>query len=154
MTPERRRLCDDTYAIDERSRPVAKPPLPDHVVALLARPNPAVIATVRPDGHPVSVATWYLWEDGRVLVNMDEGRKRLDHLRQDPRVTLTVLAEDWYSHVSLQGRVVEMADDAGLADIDRLAKHYNGRPYSNRERGRVSAWIEIDRWHGWGTEAT
>jgi hypothetical protein len=69
-------------------------------------------------------------------------------------VTLTVLAEDWYSHVSLQGRVVEMTDDAGLADIDRLAKHYNGRPYSNRERRRVSAWIEIDRWHGWGTEAT
>jgi PPOX class probable F420-dependent enzyme len=132
---------------------VAKPPLPDHVVALLAEPNPAVIATVRPDGQPVSVATWYLWEDGRILVNMDEGRKRLDYLRHDPRVTLTVLAEDWYSHVSLQGRVVEMSDDAGLADIDRLAKHYNGRPYPNRERGRVSARIEIDRWHGWGTEA-
>ena len=49
-----------------------------------------------------------------------------------------------------QGRVVELRDDEGLADIDRLATHYTGRPYRNRERRRISAWIEIDRWHGWG----
>ena len=92
-----------------------KPPLPDRVSALLAEPNEAVIATVRPDGQPVSVATWYLWEDGRILVNMDEGRKRLDYLRADPRVSLTVLdGNGWHTHVSLQGRVVKLADDTGL----------------------------------------
>jgi PPOX class probable F420-dependent enzyme len=130
---------------------VAKPPLPESVVQLLEKPNPSVITAVRSDGQPVSVATWYLWDDGRVLVNMDEGRKRLDYLRKDPRVSLTVLDEGgWYTHVSLQGRVVEMRDDEGLADIDRLAKHYTGRQYPNRERDRISAWIEVDRWHGWG----
>jgi len=129
-----------------------QPPLPDAVLELLSQPNPAVVTTLRPDGQPVSVATWYLVEDGRVLVNMDEGRKRLDYLRNDPRVTLTALKEgDWYTHVSVQGRVVEMYDDAGLVDIDRLSRHYRGDAYPNRERGRVSAWIEIDRWHGWGT---
>jgi len=133
---------------------VPKPPLPEHVSALLAKPNPAVIAAVRPDGQPVTVATWYLWENGRLLVNMDEGRKRLDYLRADPRVSLTVLdADSWYTHVSLQGRITQWRDDEGLADIDRLSKHYNGRPYPNRERRRISAWIEIDRWHGWGAVA-
>jgi len=118
---------------------------------LLAKPNPAVITALRPDGQPVSVATWYLWERGRLLVNMDEGRKRLDYLRADPRVSLTALDEaGWYTHVSLQGRVAEMYDDQELADIDRLATHYTGAPYRNRERGRVSAWIEVDTWHGWG----
>ncbi|MDQ3150737.1 MAG: pyridoxamine 5'-phosphate oxidase family protein, partial [Actinomycetota bacterium] len=68
-----------------------KPPLPEQLDELLAKPNPAVIASVRPDGQPVSVATWYLWENGRILVNMDEGRKRLDYLRHEPRVTVTVL---------------------------------------------------------------
>jgi PPOX class probable F420-dependent enzyme len=131
---------------------MARPPLPDDVRALLAKPNPAVITTVRPDGQPVSVATWYLMEDDRVLVNMDEGRKRLEYIRNDPRVSLTALDEaGWYTHVSLQGRVVEMADDEGLRDIDRLSRHYRGREYPNRERGRVSAWIEIDSWHGWGS---
>jgi hypothetical protein len=100
----------------------------------------------------VSVATWYLLEeDGRILVNMDEGRKRLDYLRQDPRVSLTALDEaSWYTHVSVQGRVVELRDDPDLADIDRLSRHYGGEPYPTRDRRRVSAWIEVDSWHGWG----
>lgn len=128
-----------------------KPPLPEPVRELLSKPNPAVITTVRPDGQPVSVATWYLLDGDRILVNMDEGRKRLDYLRKDPRVSLTALDEaGWYTHVSLQGRIVEMRDDPDLADIDRLSRHYTGRPYPNRERGRVSGWMEIDHWHGWG----
>jgi hypothetical protein len=46
-----------------------------------------------------------------------------------------------------------MREDPELTDIDRLSQHYRGRPYPNRERGRVSAWIQIDRWHGWGSAA-
>jgi PPOX class probable F420-dependent enzyme len=131
-------------------------PLPDEVRALLARANPAVITTLRRDGQPVSVATWYLLEEDRsqgdrILVNMDVSRKRLQHLRNDPRVSLTVLAaDDWYTHVSMQGRVVEMADDPELTHIDRLSVPYNGKPYPARDRGRVSAWIEVSRWFGWG----
>jgi PPOX class probable F420-dependent enzyme len=176
---------------------VSKPPLPPEAVAMLSRPNPCVIATLRADGTPVSTATWYLWEDGRILVNMDEGRMRLQHLRNDPRVALTVLGADdwyhqvtlrgrvvsieddaeladidrisrhylgndprvtltvldqesWYTHLSIIGRVTEMHEDKELADIDRLSVHYTGRPYPQRRRARVSAWIEVDRWHGWG----
>lgn len=133
---------------------MTKTPLPAEVRALLAKPNPAVIATVRPDGQPVSVATWYVLDGERLLVNMDVGRKRLEHLRADPRVSLTVLDQDsWYTHISVRGRVVEMRDDEGLTDIDRLSQHYSGRDYPTRDRGRVSAWIEIDSWHGWNSPA-
>jgi PPOX class probable F420-dependent enzyme len=127
-------------------------PFPDHVRDLLTRPNPAVVSTLRSDGASVSVATWYLLEDDdRVLVNMDHSRVRLGHLRRDPRLSLTVLAAgDWYTHVSLVGTVTEFADDEGLADIDRLSRHYSGRPYPNRDSARVSAWMSIERWHGWG----
>ncbi|MFD8278825.1 PPOX class F420-dependent oxidoreductase [Streptomyces solisilvae] len=130
---------------------MSNPPLPEAAVAMLEKPNPAVIATIRSDGQPVSTATWYLWDDGRVLVNMDEGRKRLSHIRNDPRVTLTVIDEaNWYNHISLIGRVVEIEDDKDLTGIDRLSRQYLGQEYPRRDRGRVSAWIEIDRWHGWG----
>ncbi len=127
-------------------------PFPDDVRALLTKPNPAVVTTLRSDGQPVSVATWYLLEDDdRVLLNMDVTRTRVKHVRKDPRITLTVLDEaSWYTHVSIIGRVVEIADDEGLVDIDRLSTHYGDRPYPNRESPRVSAWVEIDRWHGWG----
>jgi PPOX class probable F420-dependent enzyme len=125
--------------------------LGDEIRTFLEAANPAVISTVRPDGQPVSVATWYLLDGDRILVNMDEGRRRLEYLRNDPRVSLTALDEaNWYTHVSVQGRVVEMRDDPDLTDIDRLSVHYGGSPYANRERKRVSAWIEIDTWHGWG----
>ncbi|AWN31624.1 pyridoxamine 5'-phosphate oxidase family protein [Streptomyces sp. NEAU-S7GS2] len=116
---------------------MSKPPLPDAAVTMLGKANPAVITTLRSDGQPVSTATWYLWDNGRVLVNMDEGRKRLAHLRNDPR--------------GLIGHVAEIRDDDELADIDRLARQYLGKPYPQRDRRRVSAWIEIDRWHGWGS---
>ncbi|MGW1782308.1 PPOX class F420-dependent oxidoreductase [Streptomyces sp. NPDC002143] len=130
---------------------MSKPPLPPEAVELLSRPNPCVMATLRSDGTPVSAPTWYVWEDGRVLISLDEGRVRLKHLRRDPRVTLTVLdGGDWYTHVTLIGRVVEMHEDEGLADIDRLSTHYIGKPYPDRVRSRFSAWIEVDRWHGWG----
>jgi PPOX class probable F420-dependent enzyme len=131
---------------------MSKPPLPEEAVAMLKKPNPAVITTLRSDGQPVSTATWYLWDDGRILVNMDGGRKRLGHMRDDPRVTLTVLDEgDWYTHVSIIGHVAEIRDDKDLAGIDRLAQQYLGKNYPQRDRSRVSAWIEIDGWHGWGT---
>ena len=50
----------------------------------------------------------------------------------------------------LVGRIVEMYDDEGLADIDRLSIHYGGQAYPNRESPRVSAWMAVERSHGWG----
>jgi PPOX class probable F420-dependent enzyme len=120
---------------------------------MLSKPNPAVISTVRSDGQPVSAATWYLMRGDRVLVNMDHGRKRLEHMKNDPRVSLTVLdSNDWYTHVTLIGRVAEIYDDEGLADIDALSRHYTDQEYPQRDRPRVSALIEIDRVHGWGSQ--
>lgn len=129
---------------------MAKPPIPENIASVLARPNPAVMATVRPDGAPISVATWYLYEDGRVLLNLDGTRKRLDYLRADPRVSLTVLDGDtWYRHISLQGRVT-ITPDEGLAGIDRLSIHYGGNPYPDRESPRFDAWMDIESFHTWG----
>lgn len=124
-------------------------PLPPDLDAFLALPNAAVVATLRQDGSPHTVATWYDWEVGRALLNMDVERVRLAHIRRDQRVALTVLGEDWGMHVSLLGRIVEIYDDTDLADIDRLARRYAGAPFGRRDRGRVSAWLQPDRWHGW-----
>ena len=122
----------------------------------------------------MSVATWYDWEDGLILVNMHEGRSRLRWLRANPKASLTALGggapgagsarpdaprgdvppqrDDWYRHVSLFGTVARFADDTALADIDRLCLRYTGKPFSNRRAKRVSAWIEPHGWHGWDDE--
>ena len=126
------------------------PPLPERLVQFLSEPNPAVIATIAPNGSLHTAATWYVWDNGRVLVNMDESRARLAHLRDDPRVSLTVLGkDDWSRHVSLSGRVASLEPDPELEGINRLARHYTGQPFPLGDGRRVSGWIEIDSWHAW-----
>ena len=125
-------------------------PLPPDVLDFLRAAHPCVIASNRPDGQPVSVATWYLLEDdGRILVNMDRRRRRLSYLEADPRVSLTMLATDWYTHVSVQGRMTDLGPDPELSGIDRLSTHYTGRPYGVRNRERVNGWVVVESWHGW-----
>jgi hypothetical protein len=71
-------------------------------------------------------------------------------MRRDPRVSLTVLGkDDWYRQVSLRGRVVSVDEDRHFSDIDRISRHYTREPYAQRDRGRVSAWIAVERWHAW-----
>ena len=109
-----------------------------------------MIATIAPNGSLHTAATWYVWDDGRVLVNMDESRARLAHLRDDPRVSLTVLGkDDWSRHVSLSGRVASLEPDPELEGINRLARHYTGQSFPLRDGRRVNGWIEIDSWHAW-----
>src|SRR3954452_4808200 len=123
-------------------------PLPDEVVEFLKKPHAAVISTVRSDGAPYSAATWYDWDEGRILVNMDFERLRLSHMRRDPSVAVTVLdIGDWYRAVTVLGRVVEIRDDDGLADIDRLSALYRTARYSNREPNCVTALIDPERLH-------
>jgi PPOX class probable F420-dependent enzyme len=127
-----------------------RPPLPPYIDEFLRRPQPAVVASVRPDGSPHTVATWYAWDGERILLNMDEGRLRLQFMRRNPGLALTVLdGEDWHRHVSVSGRIVSIDEDEGLRDIDRLALHYTGAPFRTRDRRRFSARVEIERWHAW-----
>lgn len=125
-------------------------PLTDPVRDLLRKPNPAVIATIGRAGQPVTAATWYvLQDDDTILFNIENGRARIRQLAADPRFALTVLAENWYSQVSVQGRVVQVYEDAGLSDIDRISTHYTGHPYPVRDKQRMSYRAVIDSWFGW-----
>ena len=127
-----------------------RPPVPPEVDAFLAKPNPAVVGSVRPDGTPHTAATWYDWEDGRVLLNMEDSRVRLGYLRANPHVSLTVLEDgQWYHAVTLMGTVVSIDEDPDLHDIDRLSVRYTGTPYGKRDRPRFSAWVQVERWFAW-----
>ena len=127
-----------------------EPPVPSEIDAFLRRPNPGRDRHAAPDGSPHTVATWYDWEDGRALVNMEVTRLRLQFMRRDPRVSLTALAEERLVRARQPARTrVSLEDDPDLVDIDRLARRYTGNPFRRRDAQRVSAWIEVDRWHAW-----
>jgi PPOX class probable F420-dependent enzyme len=126
-------------------------PMSSEVLALLARPNPAVVATVRKDGAPVSAAIWYLWADGEVLMAMGASSPRRRQLDRDPRLTLTVLDDaSWYRQVTIHGEAVEIADDTDRAVIDRLSMHYDGKPYGDREFAHAFARVRVTDWNSFG----
>jgi hypothetical protein len=124
--------------------------LPDDAVAFLQEPQHAVLGWVTRHGRPITVATWYDWDPSGILINMDADRRRLASLAPGSPVSLTALDTDnWYRHVSVLGSIRELRPDDSLADIDRLSFRYTGAAYGVRDRPRVSAWIEIESWHGW-----
>lgn len=125
-------------------------PLSPELVPFVRAPRPAVIGTVRPDGTPSTTATWYEWQDGRVLLSMVADGPRLRNVRHSPGISLTVLGEDWYDHVTLLGRAVAFEDDSDLDDLDRLSRRYRGEPYPKRHLRCVSVTMEVERWHSWG----
>jgi PPOX class probable F420-dependent enzyme len=129
-------------------------PLPPELQRFLAAPHHAVIGTVREDGAPVTTPCWYGIDDrGRFLVSMSHDSHRLRHIRANPRVALTVLGDDWYSHVSILGRAVEFRSDDDFADIDALSRRYEGTAYEDRDYEGMTVFVEIDRWHTWGDPA-
>ena len=120
----------------------------------MAKPRHAVVGTVRADGAPVTTPCWYGVDgDGRIVLSMSHDSQRLRHLRANPRVALTVLGDDWYSHVSILGRALEFRDDDDLAAIDALSNWYEGVPYEDRDYRGMTVFVEIDRWHTWGDPA-
>lgn len=108
------------------------------------------MATVRADSTPVTVARWYEYADGRVLLSMEQHARRVANLHANPAVSLTALADDWHSYVSMLGRVVEFAPDPDYSMIDRLSTRYSGVPYPERDTPLVTAIVEIARWYTYG----
>jgi PPOX class probable F420-dependent enzyme len=133
---------------------VPSPPLPPELQRFVAKPHHAVVGTVRADGVPVTTACWYGIDDsGRVILSMDRESHRLRHIRANPHVSLTMLGDNWYSHVSILGRAVDFRSDDDLADIDALSQRYEGEPYEDRDYSGVTVLVEVDAWHTWGDPA-
>ena len=128
-------------------------PLPSSMDRFLAAPRAAVVGTIRPDGSPVTSATWYEWADGRMLLTMDAAGLRIRNIRRDPRVALTVFGDDMYTSLSVLGSAVEIREDTEFVDIDRLSLRYKGRRYEDRDWRSVTVLVEVERWHAYGDPA-
>ena len=108
------------------------------------------MATIRRDGLPVSAACWYGWRDGQIWLSMDHDAKRLESLRDNAGVAITVLGDPWYTHVSLSGRAIEIRADPDMADCDALSVRYTGAPYPRHaNQSLVTVIVAIERWHTW-----
>lgn len=123
--------------------------------ALLNGANIGHLATLMPDGTPHVTPVWVDVEDSTVLINSADGRVKVENLKRDPRVGLSVAdGENPYIAVSIRGRVREITDDGAEEHIDALAQRYLGEEtYPMRQPGERRVLIKIEPEHVFGPPA-
>ena len=93
---------------------------------LLDDPNPAVLATVNPDGSPQTSVVWVRRDGDDLLISSAAGRRKDRNLRRDPRVSLTVYdTADPQQYAEIRGQAT-VSEDPGRALAVRLAEEYEG----------------------------
>jgi PPOX class probable F420-dependent enzyme len=102
--------------------------LTEHDLALLRGPNFAHLVTLNEDGSPQVTPLWIdVDDDGNVLVNSAVGRKKDRNIRRDPRVAVSIHAQDDpYTWSAINGTVVSIeTGDEAEAHIDLLNQKYH-----------------------------
>jgi PPOX class probable F420-dependent enzyme len=117
-------------------------------------PFPAVVTTLRKDGTPHSTVIWLDERDGELLFNTAEGRAKPRELRDDPRVSITMVdPSDMYRWISITGRA-ELTTEGARETIDELAKKYLGKdeyPWYQGEQ-RVDVRIKPEKVDSYGLD--
>ena len=86
-----------------------------------------VLVTLKADGRPQSSNVLALTDaEGVLRVSLTDGRAKTANLRRDPRVSLHLVADDFWSYVDLEGEadlspVAQSPDDA---TVDELVEYY------------------------------
>jgi PPOX class probable F420-dependent enzyme len=100
--------------------------LNDAVRKLLDDPNPAVLATVNPDGSPQTSVVWVGRDGAELVISSQAGRRKEKNSRRDPRVSISVYDRgDPEQYAELRG-VATVTEDIGRELAVRLAEVYEG----------------------------
>ena len=93
---------------------------------IIDAPNPAVLATVNPDGSPQTSVVWVRRDGNDLLVSSAAGRRKDRNLARDPRVSMTVYDQaDPLQYVEVRG-LASISEDAGRQLAVSLAEEYEG----------------------------
>jgi PPOX class probable F420-dependent enzyme len=92
----------------------------DAALAYAATIKRGVLATLKADGRPQLSNIMFAGEDGLVRISVTDTRAKTANIRRDPRVSLHVTADDFWSYVVLEGDAeltpVAAAPDDGTVD--------------------------------------
>jgi PPOX class probable F420-dependent enzyme len=114
---------------------------------LIDRPNFAHLATLMPDGSPLSTPVWIGREGDHIVICTGENSLKGKNTRHDPRVALSIIDfDDPYAEVQIRGRVIERRPDPELKILDPISHKYVGKPFPMRgPEGRVALIVEVDK---------
>lgn len=101
--------------------------LTDLAIRLIEGKNIGFLSTLSPDGWPHVTPVWVDRDGDYVLVNSSLGRKKVNNVSRDPRVSIAIAdSANPYSWVLIRGRVKETTTTGAEEHIHKLAKKYTG----------------------------
>jgi PPOX class probable F420-dependent enzyme len=109
------------------------------------------VVTFNPNGQPQLTMVWMDVDGNEALFNTAEGRKKVQNLRRDPRIMISVQnRSEPQSYVVLNGAAT-LTETGADAHIDKLAKRFLGLdkyPYRQPGEKRVIVRVKVDRLGG------
>ena len=108
-------------------------PLSSNGKRLIDRANFAHLATLMPDGSPLSTPVWIGREGDHLVVCTGNGSLKARNVQRDPRVAISLVDfRDPYEELQIRGRVVERRPDSDLKIMDEISHKYIGKPFPLR----------------------
>ncbi len=102
----------------------------------LRRNHRGVLATLKRDGRPQLSNVSYLYDvDGRVKISVTLDRAKTRNALRDPRVSMSVVGDDWWQYVVVEGRA-EIHSEHPLEELRHVYEGIQGKPHPN--------WQEFD----------
>lgn len=116
---------------------------------LIEDPNLAHVVTLFKDGSPQVTPVWVDCDDTHVLINTAEGRQKPRNLARDPRIALSIAAQDnQQMYMEIRGRVVEITREGAFEHISKLGRKYIGPDFVYpRREGEVRVIVRIEPEH-------
>ncbi len=90
------------------------------------------LATIRKDGSPQLTPVWFMFTEGKLIVNTTTERVKYRNIQRDPRVAF--LIDAGYPYVTIFGKARVATERDPIKDIEALAIRYQGE-----EKGRRAA---------------
>ena len=91
---------------------------------LLERPINAILALHRRDGSILQTPVWHRWDEGRFLLEIPAGDRKIAMLERDPRVSLIVAENEFpYRAIEVHGRAAissERYRERGRSIVERF----------------------------------
>jgi PPOX class probable F420-dependent enzyme len=104
----------------------------------------ATLATTTADGTPNQTEVWFLHEDGKLKLSLNDTRLKTKHLRARPKCSLLILdLQNPYRYVDFRG-VARIEEDADYSFAERVGAKYKAdlREHDGPGEGRVVVTIE------------
>jgi hypothetical protein len=92
----------------------------DEAWAELGRAHTGILTTMRRDGMPVTLPTWFVALDRRVYVRTPAKTRKVEHVKRDPRATFLVERGERWADLCAVMLYADVAVHTGGALADRV----------------------------------